>query len=102
MGTAVEGTVRFNSMANDSALTMFASWCEHVDSALKGIKHMRGAVACYCNGFIISIPTDFTLLHITISRERSCDTEPRLLECEANLMPAFHQKKKAPSSSGGP
>ena len=64
MGAAVECTVGLYTVAYDTALAMFARWCEHVDSAFKAIEYVCGSIPSNCDRLVVAVAADFALFHV--------------------------------------
>lgn len=63
VGAAIKSAVAFDAVADDAAIAVFACGRQHVNGAFEAVEHMGGSIACYSDGFVVAVTTNFALFH---------------------------------------
>jgi hypothetical protein len=63
VGTAIKRAICLHTVPDNAAATMVTPWSQRMNSALKAVKGMDSARHTDGKGFIIIVPTNFTLCH---------------------------------------
>ncbi|MBC7878851.1 MAG: hypothetical protein H7Y59_16895 [Anaerolineales bacterium] len=71
MGTAVENTVCFHAVANDTASTMSTLWCNGMNGTFKTIEYMGFTIQSHFKIFIVLIAANFACGLLFIGRKIS-------------------------------
>jgi hypothetical protein len=63
VGAAIKGALRFDAMADNSALAVRAGRCERMNCALEAIENVRLSGVNDFEGLVVIVPADLALGH---------------------------------------